>query len=54
MSWHALGRITIQALLQRELYVVMGSVLLASTLLVRGNLVADLLLAASDPRIALG
>jgi len=29
----------------------MGSVLLASTVLIAGNLVADLLLAAADPRI---
>jgi peptide/nickel transport system permease protein len=53
MSWPGLGRITLQALLQRDLYVVMGSVLMASSLLVLGNLVSDILLALSDPRIAL-
>ena len=30
----------------------MGAVLMASTMLILGNLVADLLLAAADPRIA--
>jgi peptide/nickel transport system permease protein len=53
MSWPGLGRLTVTALLQRDLYVVMGSVLMASTLLVLGNLAADVLLALSDPRIAL-
>ncbi|MBI5838313.1 MAG: ABC transporter permease [Candidatus Eisenbacteria bacterium] len=53
MSWPGLGRLTVTALFQRDLYVVMGSVLLASAVLVLGNLLADLLLALSDPRIAL-
>ena len=30
----------------------MGSVLMAATVLVAGNLIADLLLAIADPRIA--
>lgn len=51
MSWPGLGRITIDALVARDLYVVMGSVLMASTLLILGNLVADILLALTDPRI---
>jgi peptide/nickel transport system permease protein len=51
MSWPGLGRITVDALLARDLYLVMGSVLLASTVLVLGNLVADILLALADPRI---
>ena len=36
---------------KQDLYLVMGSVLMASTMLVLGNLVADLLLAVADPRI---
>ncbi len=51
MSWPGLGRITIDALVARDLYLIMGSVLMASTLLILGNLVADILLALVDPRI---
>lgn len=50
-SWPGLGRITYEALDSRDLYLVMGSVLMAALMLALGNLVADLLLAASDPRI---
>ncbi len=53
MSWPGLGRLTITALQQRDLYVVMGSVILGATVLVAGNLVADILLSLSDPRISL-
>ncbi|HVP39987.1 MAG TPA: ABC transporter permease [Candidatus Saccharimonadales bacterium] len=51
MGWPGLGRLTLTALLQRDLYVVMGSVLLTSGVLVLGNLAADLLLVLADPRI---
>ena len=51
MSWPGLGRITIDALVARDLYLIMGSVMMASTLLILGNLVADILLAVTDPRI---
>lgn len=51
MSWPGLGRVTIDALFARDLYVVMGSVLLASTMLILGNLLADIMLALVDPRI---
>src|SRR2546426_6445789 len=51
-SWPGLGRITLEAILAKDQYLVMGSVLMASTMLILGNLVADLLLAAADPRIA--
>jgi peptide/nickel transport system permease protein len=50
-SWPGLGRVTYEALLSRDQYLVVGSVLMASTVLVLGNLVADLLLAATDPRL---
>jgi peptide/nickel transport system permease protein len=52
MSWPGLGRLTVDALFARDLYVVMGSVMMASTLLILSNLVADILLAAVDPRIS--
>jgi peptide/nickel transport system permease protein len=51
-SWPGLGRITLDAILTQDQYLVMGSVLMASVMLVLGNLVADLLLAVADPRIA--
>lgn len=50
-AWPGLGRITLDALLTKDEYLVMGSVLMASVVLVAGNLIADLLLAVSDPRI---
>lgn len=51
-SWPGLGRITLDALLTQDQYLVLGSVLMASLMLVVGNLIADLLLAVADPRIA--
>lgn len=51
MGWPGLGRVTVEALLNRDLYLILGAVLMASTILVFGNLVADLLLMATDPRI---
>jgi len=51
-SWPGLGRITYEALQTKDQYLVMGSVLMASLVLVIGNLIADLLLAIADPRIA--
>ena len=51
-SWPGLGRITLDAILTQDQYLVMGSVLMASVVLVLGNLVADLLLAVADPRIS--
>jgi peptide/nickel transport system permease protein len=50
-AWPGLGRTTIEALLQKDMYVVATSVLMATALLMLGNLLADLLLAANDPRI---
>ena len=50
-GWPGLGRVTLDALQSHDQYVVLGAVLLASIVLVLGNLVADLLLAAADPRI---
>src|SRR6516164_2826555 len=51
-AWPGLGRISLDALLAKDQYLVMGSVLMAATVLVAGNLIADLLLAIADPRIA--
>ena len=51
-SWPGLGRLTLDAILTQDQYLVMGSVLMASVGLILGNLVADLLLAIADPRIS--
>jgi peptide/nickel transport system permease protein len=51
-SWPGLGRITLDALLTQDQYLVMGAELMASVVLIGGNLVADLLLALADPRIS--
>jgi peptide/nickel transport system permease protein len=51
MSWPGLGRLTYDALLSRDLYLVMGSLTLASLMLIVGNLFADVLLTLNDPRI---
>jgi peptide/nickel transport system permease protein len=51
-SWPGLGRLTLEAILTQDQYLVMGSVLMASVVLILGNLIADLLLAVADPRIS--
>ena len=50
-SWPGLGRLTLDAILTQDQYLVMGAVLMASLVLIAGNLIADLLLAIADPRI---
>ena len=50
-SWPGLGSLTLEAINSQDQYLVMGAVLMASTVLVLGNLIADLLLAVADPRI---
>ena len=51
MNWPGLGSLTLEALQRQDLYLVMGSVVMAATMLVLGNLIADVLLAVADPRI---
>jgi len=51
MSWPGLGPFLLEAILGRDLYVVIGGVLLSTLFLVGGNFVADLLLYRADPRI---
>jgi peptide/nickel transport system permease protein len=50
-SWPGLGRITFEALWSQDQALALGGLIMASTLLVIGNLIADLLLALADPRI---
>ncbi len=51
MAWPGLGQLLLQAVQARDLYVAMGSFVMGTVLLIAGNLVADLLLAFTDPRI---
>ena len=53
MNYPGLGRLTYEAFQRRDTSVVMATVLLGCVMLVVGNLLADLLMAASDPRIRL-
>jgi peptide/nickel transport system permease protein len=51
-AWPGLGRITLEAIQTQDQYLVLGAVLMASLMLILGNLIADILLAIADPRIA--
>jgi peptide/nickel transport system permease protein len=51
MSWPGLGPMLLEAILARDLYLVIGAVMLSTLFLVAGNLIADVLLYLSDPRI---
>lgn len=51
MGWPGLGRLTYEAILAKDLYVIMASLIMATVFLVLGNLISDLLLAINDPRI---
>jgi peptide/nickel transport system permease protein len=51
-SWPGLGRLLVRAILQRDFPVVQAVVLLVATAVVVANLLADLLYAWLDPRIA--
>ena len=53
-AWPGLGRLAFEAITGLDLPVMMATVLLASTGIVFGNLLTDLLYAALDPRIRRG
>lgn len=50
-GWPGLGQIMLQAVRTQDVFLVLGNMVMISVLLVAGNLLADILLAASDPRI---
>ncbi len=52
-NWPGLGRLILQAVTAQDLYLVMASLMMGAVLLIVGNLLADLLLRAVDPRIQL-
>jgi len=51
MSWPGLGPLLLEAILARDMYLVVGAITFSTVFLVAGNLFADLLLYAADPRI---
>jgi peptide/nickel transport system permease protein len=51
LAWPGLGRLLLESVQSRDIYVAMGSFVMATVLLVLGNLISDLLLAFTDPRI---
>ncbi len=51
IGWPGLGQLILEAVVRKDLYVVMGSLVIGGVTLVIGNLIADILLAYSDPRI---
>ncbi len=51
MGWPGLGPLFLEAIMARDLYVVVDAVMLSTVFLVLGNLLADVLLFAADPRI---
>ena len=50
-NWPGLGSLMLTAVRAKDVYLVMSSMLMGGVLLLAGNLVADILLAWSDPRI---
>ncbi|MEH2120516.1 ABC transporter permease [Nostoc sp.] len=52
-NWPGLGRLSLQALQAQDLYLLMASLVMGAVLLIAGNLIADLMLKAADPRIRL-
>lgn len=50
-AWPGMGQMMLEALTSQDIYLVMGNLMLASVMLMLGNLIADILLALTDPRI---
>lgn len=51
MSWPGLGPLFLEAILARDLYVVIGTIMISTVFLFAGNFLADMLLYVFDPRI---
>jgi len=50
-GWPGLGKMMLTAVRSKDLYLAMAGLMIGSVLLILGNLIADILLAISDPRI---
>jgi peptide/nickel transport system permease protein len=53
-GWPGLGPLLLEATFSRDLYLVIGGIILSAVFMLGGNLIADLLLLAFDPRIRTG
>jgi len=53
-AWPGLGRLAVQALRQKDIPMVLGTVLFTAAVIVIANLITDLCYAAVDPRVKLG
>ncbi|MGA7189731.1 MAG: ABC transporter permease [Candidatus Acidiferrales bacterium] len=51
LSWPGIGPLLVEAILAKDIFVVVGTVMLSALFLVAGNFLADVLLFAADPRI---
>jgi peptide/nickel transport system permease protein len=51
MSWPGIGPLMLEAVLARDLFLVIGAVMLSTVFMVAGSLLGDVLLYAFDPRI---
>jgi peptide/nickel transport system permease protein len=51
MSWPGVGPMLLQAVLERDPYIVVAAVMFSALFLITGNLIADALLYMADPRI---
>jgi peptide/nickel transport system permease protein len=52
-AWPGMGRLTFDAAIQRDYPVVLGAVMIASVLVILGNLLSDILYGIIDPRVRL-
>jgi len=52
-AWPGMGRLTFDAAIQRDYPVVLGTVMIASVLVILGNLFSDILYGLIDPRVRL-
>lgn len=50
-AWPGMGRLAVEAILARDYSVVTATALIASTVVVLGNLLADILVGVADPRV---
>jgi peptide/nickel transport system permease protein len=51
MSWPGVGPLLLQAVQERDLYIVIAAVMFSTLFLITGNVMADVLLYIADPRI---
>ena len=53
-GWPGLGPLLLEATMSRDLYIVVGAVMVSTSFMVAGTLLADALLVVVDPRVRIG